>query len=79
MVALEDRLLQCFHSIFPDQPEAVLRTANPDILEKWDSMNHILLLHVVEEEFSIRIPENAAGELLSFEDFANYLRLRPEL
>lgn len=76
MSTIEERLLQSFRSVFPNQSDAALRQATPETIAQWDSANHFTLLQVVEEDFDIRIPESAGGELLSFEAFEEYLHSR---
>ena len=73
MDSIRDRLLQCFRTLFPGQPDAVLLAASPDTIARWDSTSHFLLLSAVEEEFELRIPESTGGELLSFDEFESYL------
>ena len=69
----EERLLQCFRTVFTDESDTALKSANPDSLAKWDSTNHFILLQLVEEEFDLRIPEDEGGELLSFGDIKRYV------
>ncbi len=73
---IDDRLLQCFRTVFPEQADQALLAATPDTVERWDSTNHFLLLQVIEEEFDVRIPESTGGELLSFQEVRNYLSSR---
>ncbi len=73
---MRDRLLQCFRAMFPGQPDEALLEASPETIASWDSTSHFLLLSSVEEEFELRIPESAGGELLSFAEFQNYLEGR---
>ncbi len=41
------------HHIFGEEVRVTEETASTDI-EKWDSMNHVLLIASIEEEFSIK-------------------------
>jgi acyl carrier protein len=70
---VQTRLLNCFRTIFPDEKDAVLLQGTPDQIAAWDSERHILLMNVIEETFSVTLPDNAADEFLSFEHFKNYL------
>jgi acyl carrier protein len=71
--SLEQRLLQSFRAVFPNQSDSALLDATPETMKHWDSTTHFTLLQVIEEDFDIRIPEAAGGELLSFPDFEKYL------
>lgn len=74
--SIRSRLLSSFRAVFANYRDEDLAGATPDTIERWDSSNHFLLLQVVEEEFSIRIPETESGELLSFDAFETYLQNR---
>jgi len=76
MKTIEDRLLQSFRIVFPNQSDSALRVATPETIGQWDSTTHFTLLQVIEEEFEIRIPESAGGELLSFQAFEECLGRR---
>jgi acyl carrier protein len=67
------QLIGCFTAVFPIlMPESVT-TATIDTVPSWDSAHHFMLMQVIEERFSIRIPEVVLGEMNSFEDFERYL------
>jgi acyl carrier protein len=44
-----------FRDIFDDESLIILDTTNSDNLEEWDSLNHILLISSIQEEFKIKI------------------------
>ena len=67
------RLVTCFAAVFPGLSATEAPAATPDSVPAWDSSHHFLLIEVVEEEFGIQIPEEAAGEFDSFAGFENYL------
>jgi acyl carrier protein len=74
MSTVEERLLQSFRIVFPGESDSALRHATPETIAQWDSTTHFTLLQVIEEEFDIRIPESVSGEILSFDDFQEYLK-----
>ena len=73
---IDERLRQCFAVIFPSVPPGQIATASTDTVEAWDSIQHIRLVNVIEEEFNAVIDPEEAGELVSFQQFADYLRTR---
>jgi len=73
MGATRQRLIGCFTTVFPKlAPEQVV-AATLDSTHDWDSTRHFLLMQVVEEEFSLQIPEEMIGEMVSFAGFEDYL------
>ena len=70
---VSEQLLHAFQVVFPSQSSEELKAGTPDTLSTWDSTNHIVLISVVEEVFETKIPDDTAGELLSFQDFEAYL------
>ena len=46
---------EIFRDIFDDESLIILDTTNSDNLEEWDSLNHILLISSIQEEFKIKI------------------------
>lgn len=73
---IEQRLIQCFVSVFPELTETEARHATPDTVSDWDSEMFFTLLGVVEEEFGCKVAESNLNGLLSFEAFLQYLRNR---
>ena len=68
------RLAKCFRTVFPELPQDALPGAAIDTVKGWDSSHHFQLMQAVEEEFDIRVPDEAIGEIDSFASFENYLR-----
>ena len=74
MAELENRLISCFATTFPELDPQEIPSVSMGSLASWDSLAGITLLSVVEEEFSLSIsPEDVAG-LVSFELILDYLR-----
>ena len=44
-----------FRDIFDEESLIIDFNTSPEDIENWDSLNHILLLNSVQEEFNIRI------------------------
>jgi acyl carrier protein len=70
---VRQRLVKCFTAVFAglsavDAPEATI-----DSVQAWDSSHHFLLLEVIEEEFGVGIPDEAAGDIDSFAGFEQHL------
>ncbi len=70
---LRPRLLECFRAVFPDASDDQLAASSTETNPAWDSVAHITLITVIEEEFGCHLPEDRYGELTSFAALAAYL------
>jgi acyl carrier protein len=70
---IRPRLVKCFTAVFPRLSAAEAPGATVDTVRGWDSARHFMLMHIVEEEFGIQLPEEAIGEIDSFSGFENHL------
>ena len=70
------RLTKCFAAVFPDLPAAEIPTATPAAVKAWDSIAHVTLLAVVEEEFGLAVDAADLEHLTSFDAFLDYLAVR---
>jgi acyl carrier protein len=46
-----------------------------DVIDSWDSMNHMSIILSIEEEFNIKIPDEAALDLTSYPLLLKLLKL----
>jgi acyl carrier protein len=69
---MQQQIIEMLAMVF-DMPESQL-TAESSLMnvEQWDSMNHMKLILILEEEFSCKISDDDAVELLSVVDICNY-------
>jgi acyl carrier protein len=70
------RLTRCFAAVFPDLPAAEIPAATPAGVKAWDSIAHVTLIAVVEEEFGITVDPADLEHLVSFDAFLDYLSVR---
>lgn len=61
-MTLDDRLNEIFRDVFADDSITVDDATTAEDIEGWDSLAHINLMFSLEDEFSVKIPD---------EDFAN--------
>jgi len=64
--AVTERLLECFRIVFPGVPDEELIAASATSMEKWDSIAHVTLISLIEEELRIQLPLERYAELTSF-------------
>ena len=71
---LETRLKRCFSAVFPDLPDGRIMDASLDTVSEWDSVAQITLMQVIEDEFQVKIDEEDAEQLTSFQAWREHLR-----
>jgi acyl carrier protein len=59
--------------VFPELSAAQVPAASVDTTADWDSVNAVVLMSVIEEEFGLGIPAEEIGRLTSFEAILGYL------
>ena len=74
MSSLEPRLQQCFATVFPDLPPDQIPGAALDTTSQWDSLATVILITVLEEEFSIMIDPGDFAMLASYRSILEYLQ-----
>ena len=73
MDELRQRLIGCFHIVFPDVPESEIPSASQATLATWDSVATITMVNVVEDEFQIQLDLDQLADLDSFDRILEYL------
>lgn len=64
--SLNERLLECFRVIFPGVPDGELMNASATSMGGWDSVAHVTLITLIEEQLRIQFPLERYAELTSF-------------
>lgn len=67
------RLVQCFSAVFPELAADQILRASVAGTSSWDSVNAVVLVSVVEEEFGLEIPAEDLDRLSSFQAILDYL------
>ena len=70
----ENRLLNCFASVFPGLSYEDIRNSNAESIGAWDSLSSVTLAAVIQEEFNLEIDPEVLPQLDSFEAFRAYLQ-----
>lgn len=63
------RLLRCFSAVFPSVPvdaEVEVENLVVEKMPEWDSLTNVMLLSVVQEEFSVNFDARDLPNLASF-------------
>jgi acyl carrier protein len=70
---IRTRLQQCFAAVFPNVTPSQITAASPQTVDAWDSVAHVTLMTVIEEEFGVELPVDGMEKLASFADVERYL------
>lgn len=67
MSDIQERLINCFSTVFPDlSRDEILRASNSSVAT-WDSLATVTLVSVVEEEFGVAILPEDYDYMISFQ------------
>lgn len=67
MPSIQERLADCFKTVFPDlSPEEIPRASSASVAT-WDSLATVTLVAVIEEEFGITIVPEEYEYMASFD------------
>lgn len=67
---MEDRIRELFATILQVDPGRIHDDSEPSTLDRWDSMQHLILVSGFEEEFGVDIdPEEAVAMYANFATF----------
>jgi acyl carrier protein len=70
----ENRLTKCFETAFPALPATSIPLCSQAIVDTWDSVTTIILVHVIEDEFGFEVDLDLLPQLDSFERILAYVR-----
>lgn len=71
---MENKIKELFATILKIPLNRISDNLSPDQVEEWDSLNHLVLISAVEEEFSIEIdPEEIIKMNKDFETFRSII------
>lgn len=63
---MEDRIKNVMAAVFEISADDITDESSPDTIESWDSLKHMNLILVLEEEFNIELTEEQTVEILSY-------------
>ena len=71
---LDNRLVRCFSSVFPDLNEDQIRNASVESVSEWHSLASVTLIALLQEEFGLQVNLADLPSLVSFSAVQNYVR-----
>jgi len=73
MTKQDDRLRGCFAVAFPELGPEQIGSASVNTVAEWDSLRAVVLVALIEEAFTIRIPARDYPQLRSYAAVDAYL------
>jgi len=73
MPDVDDRLVRCFSSVFPELTDEQVRSASAESLSAWDSFATVTLVAVLQEEFGLEIDPGDLERFVSFDCVRSYV------
>jgi acyl carrier protein len=70
---MDEKIRELFATILQVAPEGIEDQTSPASLERWDSMQHLILVAGFEEEFGVDLDPEEMVEM--FKDFATFKRI----
>jgi acyl carrier protein len=67
MPSTDERLINCFSSVFPQLSPAEIPLASNTSVASWDSLATVTLISVIEEEFGVSFTIDDYDYVVSFE------------
>ena len=67
-----------FTGIFKLENEVISNETNSDDVKNWDSLNHIILINAIENEFKIKFPLGEMADLRSIGDITDSCMIKLE-
>jgi len=71
-----ERLSKCFRTVFPELDKGLVERADMTNVSRWDSVNQIMLMTVVDEEFNIELDLDDLDQLTSYRGILDYVSKR---
>lgn len=63
---MHEKIKKIMSAVFETPADQINEMSSPDNLEKWDSLNHIVLISALEDEYNIRLTDEQIGDMLNF-------------
>lgn len=70
---IQERLINCFKTVFPNLSRDEILKADYDSVPTWDSLALVTLVFVIEEEFGVAIEAEEFQYMTSFDSVFQFL------
>jgi acyl carrier protein len=72
-VSIDEKIRELFATLLQVAPEGIEDQTSPASMERWDSLQHMILVAGFEEEFGVDLDPEEAVEM--YKDFATFKRI----
>jgi acyl carrier protein len=71
---MEEKIKEIIATVFNENIANIGEDASQDTIEGWDSLNHMNLVVMLEEEFEIEFDDDEISELLNFKLISHIIK-----
>ncbi len=71
---IKNRILEVMSVVFGVKKEELPSNASPDLIETWDSLNHMNLIVALEEEFGVEFTDEEMVDFLDFNTIESIIK-----
>lgn len=75
-MTIEPQLQAVFQAVFGPDVSALTAQDSPATIERWDSLNHVVLMLALESEFGVQFDANEIANLVSVDAIQRRLSRR---
>ena len=70
---MENRVIELLKKVFPKDQDSITLESSSQNLASWDSLKQMKIVLLLEEEFSVEVPDELVAELTSIELILEFL------
>jgi len=70
---MEDKIKELMSSIFDIDKESITEDSSIENIKEWDSLNHMKLITILEDEYNIEFDEDELLDMVSFKKIVLFI------
>jgi acyl carrier protein len=70
---MESKVIELLKKVFPKDQDSITLESSSQNLASWDSLKQMKIVLLLEEEFSVEVPDELVAELTSIELILEFL------
>lgn len=63
---MDEKIKSVMATVFGMDVSEINENSSPDVIEEWDSLNHMNLIVALEEEFGVEFSEDQIASMLNY-------------
>ena len=76
MQTIKEKTIELLADVLELSCEDIPENASPDVIERWDSLKHMLLVMSLEQEFDLKFTDDELTDLLTVDLIAEIISTR---